>query len=216
MNTMGNKLRCLVVDDHPAIRFALSDTLQRMGAEVVAETGCGQEALKLIHQHTLDIVLLDLDIPGMDGLTLLEQIRPYKYSCKVVVLSGSDSQYLAARVRAAGGCGYIHKSESLELLPMVIKLVQSGYPYFTEAAISLCDGNACDLDTLSSLSVREFSVFQALAKGDSNCKISADLNLSPKTISTYKKRIFEKLQISNIAELIEIARAKVNKINDDA
>ncbi|MDF8331198.1 response regulator transcription factor [Aeromonas salmonicida] len=216
MNAMGNKLRCLVVDDHPAIRFALSDTLQRMGAEVVAETGCGQEALKLIHQHTLDIVLLDLDIPGMDGLTLLEQIRPYKYSCKVVVLSGSDSQYLAARVRAAGGCGYIHKSESLELLPMVIKLVQSGYPYFTEAAISLCDGNVCDLDTLSSLSVREFSVFQALAKGDSNCKISADLNLSPKTISTYKKRIFEKLQISNIAELIEIARAKVNKTNDDA
>lgn len=209
---MNEKIRCLVVDDHPAIRFALRDTLQRAGVEVLAETGCGQEALKLIHQHAFDIILLDLDIPGMDGLTLLEQIRPYKYTCKVIVLSGSDSQYLAARVRAAGGCGYIHKSESLEQLPMVIKLVQSGYPYFTEVALGLGDGNNDTLDTLSVLSGREFSVFQALAKGDSNSKISVDLNLSPKTISTYKSRIFEKLRISNIAELIEIARAEKDNV----
>lgn len=211
---MNEKFRCLVVDDHPAIRFALTDTLRRAGAEVVAETGCGQEALRLIRSLDLDIILLDLDIPGMDGLSLLEQIRPYNYPCKVIVLSGSDSQHLAARVRTAGGCGYIHKSESLELLPMVVNLVMSGYPYFTEAAISLSDANNGHFDVLSVLSARELSVFQALAKGDTNCKISEDLNLSPKTISTYKKRIYEKLNITNIAELIEIAH--VEKNNRDA
>jgi DNA-binding NarL/FixJ family response regulator len=209
---MNEKFRCLVVDDHPAIRFALTDTLHRAGAEVVAETGCGQEALRLIRSLSLDIVLLDLDIPGMDGLTLLEQIRPYNHPCKVIVLSGSDSQYLAARVRTAGGCGYIHKSESLELLPMVMKLVMSGYPYFTESAISISDTSNSDFDILSTLSGRELSVFKALAKGDSNCKISADLNLSPKTISTYKQRVFEKLKIGNIAELIEIARSEKSRI----
>lgn len=209
---MNEKFRCLVVDDHPAIRFAITDTLRRAEAEVVAETGCGQEALRLIRSLSLDIVLLDLDIPGMDGLTLLEQIRPYKHPCKVIVLSGSDSQYLAARVRTAGGCGYIHKSESLELLPMVMKLVMSGYPYFTESAISISDTSNSDFDILSTLSGRELSVFKALAKGDSNCKISADLNLSPKTISTYKQRVFEKLKIGNIAELIEIARSEKSRI----
>ena len=179
---------------------------------MVAETGCGQEALQLIRQFEPDIVLLDLDIPGMDGLTLLEQIWPHRYSCKVVVLSGSDSHYLAARVRAAGGRGYIHKSESLELLPMVIKLVMSGYPYFTEAALRASDGNDLHFDILASLSGRELSVFQALARGDSNSKIAEDLNLSPKTISTYKQRIFEKLEIGNIAELIEIARSEKSRV----
>lgn len=205
---MSEKVRCLVVDDHPAIRFALIDTLRRTGADVIAETGSGQEALQLIRKHSPDIVLLDLDIPEMDGLTLLEQIQPCNYPCKVIVLSGADSQYLAARVRAAGGCGYIHKSESLELLPMVIKLVMSGYPYFTEKALSIYDGKNDDFDILSTLSGRELSVFRSLARGDGNSKISIDLNLSPKTISTYKKRIFDKLKINNIAELIEISRTE--------
>ncbi|MFM4930318.1 response regulator [Aeromonas dhakensis] len=203
---MNKKIRCLIVDDHPAIRFALRETLQRTEADVVAETGCGQEALQLIRQLEPDIVLLDLDIPGMDGLTLLEQIQPHQYPCKVVVLSGSDSQFLAARVRAAGGCGYIHKSESLELLPMIIKLVMSGYPYFSEMALSIYDGKNDDFEILSTLSRRELSVFRALARGDSNSKISIALNLSPKTVSTYKKRIFDKLRVNNIAELIELSR----------
>ncbi|WP_339330805.1 response regulator transcription factor [Aeromonas hydrophila] len=205
---MGNNIRCLVVDDHPAIRFALSNTLQKAGVAVVAETGCGNEALRIIRSHELDIVLLDLDIPGMDGLTLLERIQPHQYPCKVIVLSGSDSHFLAARVRAAGGCGYIHKSESLELLPMVIKLVMSGYPYFTEKALSIYDGKNDDFDILSTLSGRELSVFRALSRGDNNSKVSIDLNLSPKTVSTYKKRIFDKLKINNIAALIEISRAE--------
>lgn len=209
---MKDNIRCLVVDDHPAIRFALSNTLQKAGMAVVAEIGCGQEALQLIRQFEPDIVLLDLDIPGMDGLTLLEQIWPHRYSCKVVVLSGSDSHYLAARVRAAGGCGYIHKSESLELLPMVIKLVMSGYPYFTEAALRVTERNDRHFDILASLSGRELSVFKALARGDGNSKIAVDLNLSPKTISTYKQRIFEKLKIGNIAELIEIARSEKSRV----
>jgi len=206
---MKSGIRCLIVDDHPAIRFALSNTLKQAGVAVVAETGCGQEALRLIRQLEMDIVLLDIDIPGMDGLTLLEQIQPHQYPCKVIVLSGSDSHFLAARVRAAGGCGYIHKSESLELLPMVIKLVMSGYPYFSEKALSIYDGKEGEFDILSSLSKRELFVFRALAKGEGNGKISNDLKLSPKTISTYKKRIFEKLNINNIAELIDISRSMI-------
>lgn len=204
-DTMKEKIRCLVIDDHPAIRYALCDTLQRAGAEVVAETGCGLEALALIRQLQLDVVLLDLGIPGIDGLALLERIRQYGCTCKVIVLSGSDSQHLAARVRAAGGCGYIHKSESLDLLPMVLKLVHSGYSYFTDAVLSLYEKQFDKGSILSALSKRELAVFCALAKGYRNSQISVELNLSPKTISTYKMRIFEKLDIKNIAELIEVA-----------
>lgn len=206
---MNQVLRCIIVDDHPAIRLALRMTLTKAGSEVIGESGSGDEALKLIRALQPDIVLLDLDLPGIDGLTLLERLKHHALACRVIVLSAIDNEHLAARVRAAGAHGYVHKSESLELLPMVIKLVSSGYSYFSDQVLTISEkhyvNNGGD-SILSCLSERELTVFQRLAKGNSNSQIAEDLSLSPKTISTYKTRIFEKLGITSLVDLLEVAQ----------
>ncbi|WP_429113237.1 response regulator [Aeromonas veronii] len=206
---MNKVVRCIIVDDHPAIRLALRMTLTKEGAEVIAESGSGDEALQLIRSLQPDIVLLDLDLPGIDGLTLLNRLRHYDLACRVIVLSAIDNEHLAARVRVAGGHGYIHKSESLEQLPMVIKLVSSGYSYFSDQVLAISEkhyGDDKESSILSCLSERELTVFRRLAKGENNNQIAMDLVLSPKTISTYKTRIFEKLGITTLVELIEVAQ----------
>lgn len=206
---MNINLRCIVVDDHPAIRMALKMTLVNIGVDVVAECGSGDEAFKVIRELVPDIVILDLDLPAIDGLTLLERLGRYGLPTRFIVLSASDNEHLAARVRAAGAHGYLHKSESLEQLPVVIKLVNSGYSYFSDKVLALSNQhyrNDDEHSLLACLSEREFTVFVRLAKGDNNSKIADDLSLSPKTISTYKTRLFEKLGVSSLVELIEVAR----------
>lgn len=206
---MDKIIRCIIVDDHPAIRLALRMTLTASGAEVIAESGDGDDALQLIRSMQPDIVLLDLDLPGMDGLTILNRLKYYDLTCRVIVLSATDNDHLAARVRGAGGHGYIHKSQSLEQLPLVIKLVSSGYSYFSDHVVAMGDkfyGDDKDGSILSCLSERELAVFRRLVKGDNNNQIAIDLLLSPKTISTYKTRIFEKLGVTTLVDLIEIAQ----------
>ncbi|MEN3761830.1 response regulator transcription factor [Aeromonas veronii] len=205
---MNKNLRCIIVDDHPAIRMALKMTLANIGVNVIAECGSGDEAFKSIRELIPDIVLLDLDLPEIDGLTLLERLGRYELSTRFIVLSATDNEHLAARVRSAGAHGYLHKSESLELLPVVIKLVNTGYSYFSDKVLALSNQHYSNDESslLGCLSEREFTVFLRLAKGDNNSQIADDLSLSPKTISTYKTRIFEKLGISSLVELIEVAR----------
>ncbi|WP_081959546.1 response regulator transcription factor [Aeromonas finlandensis] len=206
---MNKELRCVVVDDHPAIRMALKMTLVKSGINVVAESGCGDDALRLIRDLIPDIVLLDLDLPVVDGLTLLERLGRYNLPVRVIILSATNNEHLAARVRAAGAHGYLHKSESLEQLPIVIKLVNSGYSYFSDKVLTLSTqhySKGDEYSLLSCLSVREFTVFLRLVRGDNNSRIADELALSPKTISTYKTRIYEKLGVSSLVELIEVAR----------
>ncbi|MGL5390385.1 MAG: response regulator [Shewanella sp.] len=120
---MNTGLTCIIVDDHPLIRMALKATLLNVGVDVIAECDNGDDALKAILALVPDIVLLDLDLPGIDGLTLLKHLGDYGLPSRIIVLSASDSEHLAARVRAAGAHGYWHKSESLEQLLVVFKLV---------------------------------------------------------------------------------------------
>ncbi|EJL6306980.1 response regulator transcription factor [Vibrio cholerae] len=198
---MIEQLRCIIVDDHPAILFALRLTLEANGIKVIDECANGEDALKKIRNLQPDIVVLDLDLPRVDGITLLQRLRKNKMPCKVIVLSAIDNDMLASQIRNLGGNGYIHKSESLEKLPQIIKWIMAGYVYFTERVI--CQ----DTSTLfEQLSERELVVFRKLARGQTNGEIAADLSLSPKTISTYKMRLFEKLNIKTLIELYEMAK----------
>ncbi|EJL6932098.1 response regulator transcription factor [Vibrio cholerae] len=198
---MIEQLRCIIVDDHPAILFALRLTLEANGIKVIDECANGEDALKKIRNLQPDIVVLDLDLPRVDGITLLQRLRKNKMPCKVIVLSAIDNDMLASQIRNLGGNGYVHKSESLEKLPQIIKWIMAGYVYFTERVI--CQ----DTSTLfEQLSERELVVFRKLARGQTNGEIAADLSLSPKTISTYKMRLFEKLNIKTLIELYEMAK----------
>ncbi|HEA3202496.1 TPA: response regulator transcription factor [Aeromonas veronii] len=199
---MNQQLRCIIVDDHPAILFALCLTLEASGIAVIAQCSTGEDALKKIRELQPDVVVLDLDLPRMDGITLLQRLRSNSVLSKIIVLSATDNDLLAAKIRNLGGSGYLHKSESLEKLPHIVKWVMSGYMYFTEKVLS--QNNTPTL--LDKLSERELVVFRKLAKGQTNWQIAGELSLSPKTISTYKTRLFEKLNITTLLELYEIAR----------
>ncbi|MGU5817333.1 response regulator [Aeromonas hydrophila] len=205
---MKQGLRCIVIDDHPTIRLALQIILDKAGYQVVAESGSGEEGLKLICELQPDIVLLDINLPDINGLTLMERLATYQLPCRLIILSEVKELHFAARVRALGGWAYLHKSESLDQLVMVIRLVISGYSYFSDQVFAICDKHykeGISRPMLESLSEREFMVFRLLVKGYSNKEISEQLSLSHKTISTYRTRIFEKLCISTLAELVEIA-----------
>ncbi|EKF9985667.1 response regulator transcription factor, partial [Vibrio cholerae] len=165
---MIEQLRCIIVDDHPAILFALRLTLEANGIKVIDECANGEDALKKIRNLQPDIVVLDLDLPRVDGITLLQRLRKNKMPCKVIVLSAIDNDMLASQIRNLGGNGYIHKSESLEKLPQIIKWIMAGYVYFTERVI--CQ----DTSTLfEQLSERELVVFRKLARGQTNGEIAA-------------------------------------------
>lgn len=204
---MKGNVKCIIVDDHPAIRFALNLVLSREGVQVIAECSTGEEAHSAICRLKPDLVLIDLDLPVIDGCTVIERLQHHELSCKFIVISAINNKHLIAKVRATGAHAFLHKSESLEQLPIILKLVFSGYRYFTEQVVDISRKHYEENNTIiSNLSERELSVFQRLIKGESNISIANKMALSPKTISTYKSRIYEKLGVNTLIELIEVAR----------
>lgn len=206
---MNKVIRCIVVGDHPAMCLALRMTLTNAGMEVVAESARGDDVLKQISGLNPDIVLLDLDLSVIDGFELLKRLVRHDERSRIIALTAVDNEHLAARVKIVGAHGYLHKSVSLEQLPQVIRLVHSGYSYFSDKALAISakyHGGRDGEFVLSCLSKRELTVFLLLAKGANNSQIAGKLALSPQTISTYKTRIYGKLKINSLVELIEVAQ----------
>jgi len=198
----------LIVDDHPAIRMAVRIILSNAGHEVCAEADNGVDAVHLSKKLAPDFVVLDIGIPRLDGLEVVERIKNNDINQKVIILSSHDGAHIMTRAFQAGADGFISKMEDLKLLIDVIKSCMNGEKYFTRQ-VSLDGHYGVELnrkDVLSVLSNRETSVLMALCKGMSNKEIAKDMLLSEKTISTYKVRIMHKLNVENMVELIEVAK----------
>jgi two-component system, NarL family, invasion response regulator UvrY len=198
--------RILIADDHAIVRQGLrqiiSDTVD---LTVSAEATNGQDVLDLLEKDTFDIIVLDLSMPGRGGLDTLKQIRILKPNLPVLVLSMHPEEQYAIRVLKDGASGYLTKDSAPEELVNAIRRIASGRKYITE---SLAERLAGDLvhsgeDTLhKNLSDREFQVMRMIASGLSVTEIADQLSLSVKTISTFRKRILDKMQMKNNAELI--------------
>ncbi|SEB11131.1 response regulator transcription factor [Variovorax sp. YR216] len=200
----------VVVDGHPAIRLAVRTALTGTHQfEVIGEAGDGPSALETIRELAPELVVLDLELPRLNGLDVIERVRKALPETKLIVLSGQEESIFGARAVKAGANAFISKSEDLQRLIHAAHAVLAGYSIFATSILAsqstLLDGSRPNA-LIRRLSDRELTVLQHLARGLSNKEIAEILLISNKTISGYKARIFEKLNISSLVELVDFSR----------
>jgi two-component system invasion response regulator UvrY len=202
----------MVVDDHRIVREGLRQVLADYeGICVVAEAADGPQALQLIRQSFaasddagLDVVLLDIALPGRDGLEVLKQIKSEWPGLPVIMLSTYPDKQFAVRCIRAGAAGYLNKSADPDDIVAALRKAASGGKYLTSAVAELLASAISEPRAQApheSLSQREHQVFRLLAEGQSVGQIAQALSLSSNTVSTYRARILEKTGTRNDVEL---------------
>ncbi|MGZ7458354.1 response regulator [Pseudomonas sp. Ma2-10] len=202
-------LKAIIVDDHPFIRSSVKMILKQEKYEVVAEAGNGADAIQMARQHLPDLILMDISMPGVDGLDALNRIAHLKLPTKVLVLTSLSPSFYSLRCMKAGAAGYVSKGDDLCELVKAINAIKSGYTFFPDLTINSArrnDVEAAELALIQSLSDRELSIFKQLALGMANKQIGESMLLSNKTISTYKARLIEKLNITSLVHLSALAK----------
>ncbi|TWC06660.1 MULTISPECIES: response regulator transcription factor [unclassified Pseudomonas] len=199
----------LIVDDHPFVRASVKMILVNEGFEEVIEADNGSDALHIARTLEPDLLVLDIGIPQVDGMEVIERIRLLGLSIKILVLTAQPAEYVVARCMNAGVAGFVSKADDLSNLSKALKVLMSGYTYFPDVALLSVrrrDNQSGEAEQISSLSDRELMVFRQLALGLSNKQIGDAMLLSNKTISTYKTRLIEKLKVSSVVELADLAK----------
>ena len=202
-------VRIFLADDHTVVREGVKRILQDVpDLEVVGEATNGQEVLTWAETHTWDVVLLDISLPGKNGLETLKQLRRKQTTLPVLMFSVHPEEQYAVRALKAGASGYLTKGcEPEELIEALRKVAQGGKYISATLAERLVDEVAMDSSKLphEHLSDREYQVLCMLASGKSATDIADTLALSVKTISTHRARILRKMQMKTNAELIHYA-----------
>jgi DNA-binding NarL/FixJ family response regulator len=202
------KIRVLLADDHAVVRYGLRTLLELSGAEVVAEANEGREALRLARTLNPDVAILDLTMPGLNGIEATALLREECPQTRVVILSmHADSEHVH-RAIAAGASAYVLKGSASEEVVAAVRAVQAGRMYLSreltpiDGADPLGAGKAGPLDSLSG---RERQVLQLVVEGYSSARIAALVHLSPKSVDTYRSRLMRKLGVSDVTALVKFA-----------
>lgn len=197
-------IRILVIEDHALVRAGLRDFLDGSADMLVAgEAASAAEALERIREGGWDVVLLDLSLPDASGVELLARIRELAPALPVLVLSMHAERRYAVQLLRSGASGYLQKEAMAEELKGAIRGVVQGRRYLSPTLAELLAGELDPDGGLphGRLSEREFEIFCLLAQGQGASRIAQDLNLSVKTVSTYRSRILEKMRMASNADL---------------
>ncbi|RON17404.1 response regulator transcription factor [Pseudomonas frederiksbergensis] len=199
----------LIVDDHPVIRSAVKIVLQLEGYKRIYEASSGNEVLPMIREYKPELVVLDLNIPSLDGLDVLARIQAGELRCRIVVFTSQEPMFYQDRCMRAGAAAYVAKTNDLQHLHKAVHAVMRGYTYFTQlpsSSVSLSMLQRSEKQMIDNLSDRELTIFQHLARGVSNKVIAEIMHLSHKTVSTYKTRLIGKLNVESSVHLRDLAR----------
>jgi two-component system invasion response regulator UvrY len=198
-------VRVGIADDHPITRAALRAYLDDLDdIRVVAEASCGREAIDLVRVHPLDVLLLDLDMPGQSGIDALGMIKAKAAHVGVLVLSGYPEHQYAVHLIRSGASGYLNKACEPSEIATAIRKVAQGTRYITPVVAELLATQVITPPANGlheQLSARELQVFLKLAQGKSAGEVAAELSLSAKTVSTYRARLMVKLQARSNSDL---------------
>jgi len=209
---MPSKIKILLCDDHTIFRMGIQRILERHTTfKILGGYSTGEEVLSALETLNPDVLITDISMEGVSGIDLIKQIHEKNSSVKLLALSMHPEDIYGIRAIKAGASAYLRKDCPEEQLVEAIHTLARGERYFTPRIndILLNELSKKDGEPHELLSDREFEVLILLGKGQTTNEIAHTLYLSPKTISTYKKRICEKLSLTNIAELINY----VNKFN---
>lgn len=203
-------INILIADDHSLIREGFKKILSREDdLSVVGEAGNAADIMEFLRKNLCDIIVLDISMPGKTGLDILSDIRIQFPNVKVLILSMHSEEHYALRALKGGALGYLSKDSAPGELITAIRKIHSGRMYVSEAVAEQLAynivGNKREKLPHEDLSDREFQVMQMLAGGRSISDISERLSISNSTVSTYRQRILEKLNLKNTSELIHYA-----------
>jgi len=205
-------IRVLVADDHPLLRSGLKQVLaQEPDLALAGEAEDSEQVLQRVKDESWDVVILDITMPGRGGLDVLREIRRFRPTLPVLVLSMHAEDQFAVRAIKAGASGYLSKINGTAEVVRAIRKVLTGKKYVSP---SLAETLANSLDSDNDrppheiLSDREFQVFCKIASGKTVSQIAAEISLSVKTISTYRSRVLEKMNMRNNAEITRYAIQK--------
>jgi DNA-binding NarL/FixJ family response regulator len=211
-------IRILIADDHTILRDGLKQILAECDDMAVGgEAENGFEVMSKVREEDWDVLVLDMSMPGRSGIELIKQVKSEKPKLPILILSMHKEDLYAIRTLKAGASGYLSKDSASAQLVNAIRKVASGGMFINAAvAEKLAFGLHRPSDALphTLLSDREYQVFLMLVYGKGSTEIADDLNLSVKTVSTHKTRIFEKMGLDNLSGLVKYALR--HKLVDDA
>lgn len=204
--------RILIVDDHPMMRTGLAQLIDNEGdLKVCAEADNAGQAIDIVSREKFDLALLDISLPGKNGLELLKDFRSLRPEMPVLVVSMHDEMIYAERVLRAGGRGYIMKQEGGEKFLAAIRQVLAGQIYVSRTMSSrileVFSGRQAEASgsPVQKLSDREFEVFQLIGQGVGTRAIADQLHLSVKTVEVHRANIKEKLGVKTATDLVRFA-----------
>lgn len=202
-------IKVLLADDHSIVRAGLCRIVEESDdMEVIAEASDGKEAVTKAVRHAPDVAVIDISMPGFDGLEVISQLRAYKPELPILILTMYEEEQYVVRAFEAGAMGYITKKSAPEKLVNAIRKVHSGSRYLTEETaevLALRVARGANKSLLDTLSTRELQVLRRLAMGHTNREISEAYHISVKTVDTYRFRLLKKLNLRNNAELSRFA-----------
>ncbi|HIE05617.1 MAG TPA: response regulator transcription factor [bacterium (Candidatus Stahlbacteria)] len=203
-------IKILLVDDHDIVRSGLKRIISDYkGTKIIGEVSSGEEAIEFVREQKPDVVIMDISMPGMDGLEATKRITERWPKIKILVLTVHPEETYALRILKAGALGYLQKNCSPEDLITGIKTVHRGKRFLLpesaqRVAYRMLESKD-DLGPVDNLSDRELQVLYFLASGFEMKEIASKLKISYKTVETYRSRLMEKLKLKNIAELTKFA-----------
>ena len=202
-------IKVYLVDDHEIVRTGIRRILEdEKSFEVVGEAPDGETAVAWSRQHEADIILMDMNMPGMGGLEATKKIMRYQPHVKIIVLTIHAEDPLPTKVMQAGASGYLTKNSSPTEVVNAIRQVAHGQRYLAPdiaQKMALSQVSHTDENPFSALSERELQIMMMITNGEKVNDISERLNLSPKTVNSYRYRLFDKLGINGDVELTRLA-----------
>ncbi len=209
-NKNNSDIRVLIVDDHDLVRYGFKSLLgAHEGISVVETLSCGEDAINWCRDNNgnVDVILMDVNMPGIGGVGATQRISQSWPDIGIIIVTVHDDGPLPKQLLNGGARGYLTKGNGVDEMITAVKDVHKGKHYIAKdiamkLALSSLPGDVNPIDTLS---MRETQVLMMIAQGTKTQKISEILNLSPKTISTYRMRLYEKLDVSSDIEMLYMA-----------
>jgi DNA-binding NarL/FixJ family response regulator len=195
-------MRLGLVDDHEMFRYSLGSVLRGRGFEVVAEGADARSTFPLIDSARPEVVLLDVALPGMDGITAARELIARPSNPKILMLSAYPAPHLVAEALGAGASGYALKADSIDELVVGIRTVARGERYLAPrlSPVALAANGP-----LAALTPRERDIFRMIVSGKTTFELAKELCISVKTVETHRQRIFKKLNVHSAVQLVRFA-----------
>lgn len=203
-------IKVLVVDSHPIVRTGLKLLFETVNdIQVVGTIGSGIEIFEFVRRNSVDIIISEIDLPELNGITALRAIRKEYKDIRVIMFSNQPEEIYAISTMKAGASGYLSKTVSTDTIIKAVKDVYDGKTSLSESVsknMKYHDTRMTKSRLFKRLSTREVEVLKLLSSGKKNKEIALELEINEKTVSTYKARLYKKLNVTNLVDLIHQAQ----------